>query len=329
MPIPFDPLKRWWVEASGRNPALIDAFRPALLAFVAFSPDREPSVEGCGFVIAGDAQCLLALTTKHVLFEGVLRTQRPLPRHAPSSLFVRSSSITPSIEAKNLKIVWMGTHHADMLNVGFLSSNETLDIACIVCSPQDMASDTLQPTSIPIDTAVPSEGDVIHMLSLDNMDASEISPPDDRSGVGATISITRRVSIRVGVVTGVYRGGYRQYQWPCFTTSIPAEPGMSGGLVTLPTDGRTISACGIVCADNSNDDARSDNHRPGESVIACTWPALALVVPDAMPSTSATPKHTLYNFMRSGRMPMADGGIDHIDVTELGSGDFRIGIRKQ
>lgn len=329
MPIPYDPQNRWWVEASGQNPRVRNDFRPVLLAFVAYSPDREPIVQGCGFVIAGVSQCAVAITAKHVLFEGVLRAQRQLPAHAPSSLFIRPSSMLPSIEPEKLKVFWMGRSHASMLNVRHVECCDTLDIACVVCSPDDSDTAIFQPGSVPISIAVPSVGDVVHMQSLDNMDASEISPPTDRSRIGAIISIATRVSIRVGVVTGVYLGGYRQYQWPCFTTSIPAEPGMSGGPVVLPAKGNTVAACGIVCADNSTDEARSNNHQCGESVVACAWPALALRAPDTIPPTPTTPKHTLHSLMRSGRMPMADGGIDEIELIDLGNGDFRIGFRQQ
>lgn len=329
MPIPHDPENRWWVEASGANPALVNDLRPALLAFVAFGPDRRPSIEGTGFIISGESWGAVAITAKHVLYEGVLRTQQPLPRHAPSSLFIRPSSITPSIDPARLRVIWMGQDSADMLNVVHVGCNDTLDAACIICTPQESNTSPFRPTSLPLDTARPNIGDVIHLLSLDNLDASEISRSPDPSVDGLLMSITRRVSTRVGVVTNVYPSGYRQYRWPCFTTSIPAEPGMSGGLVVLPVEGKTTAACGIVCADHSTDEARSNHLQCGESVIACTWPALALCVPDSIPTTPTTQTHTLYNFMRSGRMPMAVGGIDHIDLVDLGNGDFRIGIRNQ
>ena len=36
---------------------------------------------------------------------------------------------------------------------------------------------------------------------------------------------------------------------------------------------------------------------------------------------------TLYEFIRSGDMPMAVGGIDHIDMIELENGDCKIRLR--
>jgi hypothetical protein len=225
----------------------------------------------------------------------------------------------------------MGQLDAAMLNIDHVEYCDTLDIAVVIIAshPEDLAPDSFRPTTLPIDTAVPNVGDVVHMISKDNQHTSEIRRPTDRTGGGAIVRVGARVSIRVGVVTGVYRGGYRQYSWPCFTTSIPAEPGMSGGLVMLPVDGKTMAACGIVCADDSTSDARNDNRQCGESVVACAWPALALRAPDSIPSTPNTPKHTLYDFMRSGRIPMAIGGVDHIDLAEQRNGDFKIGLRQQ
>ncbi len=99
---------------------------------------------------------------------------------------------------------------------------------------------------------------------------------------------------------------------------------MSGGLVVSPREGKTISACGIVCADNSTSEARANHLVCGESVIACAWPALALRVPNSIPTTPKTKTRSLFEFIRSGDMPMAVGGIDHIDMIEQENGDCKI-----
>lgn len=331
MPIPDDPHNRWWVEVADVNPSLVDSLRPALLSFMAFNPNYEPSIEGCGFVIAGETGLAIALTAKHVLSEGVLRKQKPRMPHAPSTIFVSPRSVLPSNDPKKLQAAWFGQLDAAMLYIDYIEYCDTLDIALVVIAPhpESQTPDLFRPTSLPIDIAVPNVGDVVHMISKDNQHASETRCPTDRSGRNAIMTVGARISIRLGVVTGVHPNRYRQYKWPCFTTSIPAEPGMSGGLVMLPADGKTMAACGVVCADDSTDDARNDNRLCGESVIACVWPALALQAPDYIPSTATTLKHTLYDLMRAGRIPTAVGGIDHIDLTVLDSGEFMIGVRDQ
>jgi hypothetical protein len=271
MPIPNDPLQRWWVEAGAENPQYVEQLRPILIAFMAFKPGREACLAGSGFFVAGNREFALAITAKHVLTEGVGRAQTPWSTHASSALFVNSSAPALTLDPQKLKIICM--------------------------------------------------------VSLDGMTIDEHVPPTDASGKGQTIAITRRVSIRVGVVTGVYPDGLRHYRWPCFTTSIPAEPGMSGGFVTLPREGKTIAACGIICADSSADEARANSSQCGESIIACAWPALALRAPEAMPSIPTTPTLTLHEMMLTGRMDTAVGGIDRIEIIEQENGDCSIGIR--
>lgn len=320
MTIPNDELNRWWIEVADQNPMLRNNIRPALLALIAFSPDREPELAGSVFVIAGESKFAIILTAKHVLTEGITRTQRPLPAHAPSSLFVSRKQTQPSIDPKKFRVVWMGENDAAMLNVVDVEYADTFDIASLVVSPQETDLGLFRPTSLPIEAVVPNEGNVVYMLSHSKMMVSEKVAAGELTPHHAIISITKHISIRVGVVTGVYPQGYRQYRWPCFTTSIPAEPGMSGGLVVTPIAEKTIAACGIVCADDSTPEARSDFHKKGESVIGCSWPALALKVPESIPSTPTTVRRSLHDMMRLGRVPMATGGIERIAIKDIEGG---------
>jgi hypothetical protein len=327
MPIPHDQLQRWWIEVAAVNPSLVNDLRPSLIAFMGFGPGRKPDFAGTGFVIAGGPEFAAVITAKHVLVEGIARLQQSSPSPAPSALFFSSRANRPSLHPEKLKATWMGFQHVNMMNVAHVAYNDTLDIACCIIAPQELHAAPFQPISIPIDTAVPNVGEVTHMVSLDNMNINELVAPTDYSGKGQQLSVTRRVSIRIGVVTGVYPTGLRQYKWPCFTTSIPAEPGMSGGFVFLPRDGKITSACGIVSADNSPTEARSDQLQCGESVIACAWPALALPVPDSIPSTPTTPTLALLTLMRAGRMEHAVGGIDCVELLYSENGDCIIGRR--
>ncbi|HXQ71785.1 MAG TPA: trypsin-like peptidase domain-containing protein [Pyrinomonadaceae bacterium] len=327
MPIPDDHLQRWWVEVATENPHLVDQFRPVLLAFLAFGPGRKASLAGTGFIIAGNLESALVITAKHVLTEGVGRAQTPWTSHAPTALFVKSGVPMLTLDPKKLKLVWAGSHHAEMLNAGHVGYNDTLDVACCVVTPQEGELLGFQPSTVPIDIEVPLVGERVHMVSLSGMTINERVPPTAPSGGGHALEIKRGVSIRIGVVTGVYPGGLRHYRWPCFTTSIPAEPGMSGGFVTRPRDGKTVAACGIVCADSSADEARTNYLQCGESIIACAWPSLGLRVPEVMSSDPATPTLTLYEMMRAGRMDTAIGGIERIEVVERENRDCSISIR--
>jgi len=318
--IPGDTLNRWWVEASGENQELVDDLRPALIAFVSFSPDGDAKIVGTGFIIAGDPKAALVVTAKHVLLEGAFRIQYPHPKFDPTSHFIPEKLTRPSIEPKDMKIVWMDSNNGLMMDVWHLNYNDTSDIACCVVTYQESDEGLFKPTSLPIDTTVPSVDDLIYMVSLDNLtNSTEHVDKESRR-----MKLSRRMSIRCGVVTGIHPKGFRQYRWPCFTTSIPAAPGMSGGLVALPKEGKTFAACGIVCADNSPEEARSDYSICGESVIASAWSMLGMKLPECYPPDSTTPHRSLYENMVLGNIPMAVGGIDLIDIIELEGGNYKI-----
>ena len=97
---------------------------------------------------------------------------------------------------------------------------------------------------------------------------------------------------------------------------------MSGGLVSMFRDKETVSACGVVCADNSTDSARSTFATAGESVIASVWPSLGLPVPTELAEAPQTAP--MYHLMKEGRMPPPFGGLEHIEVSKLPSGDYAV-----
>jgi hypothetical protein len=323
MSIPNDLQGRYWLDISSANPKLVEEFSPCLVGFLAFDYGQVPDLAGTGFIMVGDADIAIVITAKHVLTEGVLNIQRPVPRHAPSALFVPPSAQTPILSEEKLRAFWGGSKSADLLYVRHLSYHESFDIACCIFTPQEESFATqFKPTSIPLDTTLPSLGDVVHMVSQGGMEINNRQPPTGAKGVGKIFNAYRRINIRIGTVTGVYPQGFRQYPWQCFTTSIPAEPGMSGGFVYLPRNGETVAACGIVCADNSVPDAYTDYSVCGESVIACAWTALSLSIPQYYASDA--PMSTLLDMMKTGALQPAVGGVDHIQMIDRGNGNWSL-----
>lgn len=327
MSIPTDLKKRWWIDVSAENPALVNSFSPTLVAFLAFDQNREPKLVGSGFIVAVDQHFALVISAKHVFAEGVLKAQRPYPRHAPSAVLVGKRDRTPVLDASKLKVLWGGSKNAAMFNAVYMHYSESLDLACCIVEPQ-LHESIPEQLFIPLDVNIPSVGEVVHMVSNDGLKSCETaSPRSNIDGTGQRMKLSRRVSIRIGVVTGVHLQGYRQYKWPCFTTSIPAEAGMSGGFVYRPIEGETIAASGIVCADNSPDKARNDFFHCGESVIGCAWPALGLRMPSATPQPGDSPQtHTLLEMMRRGNIPLPHGGIERINTKDSGNGDCIISM---
>ena len=100
---------------------------------------------------------------------------------------------------------------------------------------------------------------------------------------------------------------------------------MSGGFVYLPSDGKTVAAAGVVCADNSSETARTNFFESGESIVGCTWLGLALLVPRYMDDKS--PMHTIYEMMKTGYMTEAHGGLEKIVFQKLDNGECLIGLK--
>jgi hypothetical protein len=302
-----------WAEVAPYNEERAAELSNALFALVAFSPAREPKVIGTAFAIAAEQEFTLALTAKHVV-DSIAAAQAWGPRSAASSLFAHEAR--PDIDDTRLKAMRLGSTTGDVWNVVYANYNESTDIAVLLLLPQD--GEARSRLCIPLDTAVPEVGDIVHLVSQNQMAATEHIAPETRDGKGQVFSIARSMSIRVGKVTGVHQDGLRQFRWPAFTTTIPAEPGMSGGFVFLPGEGlgKTISACGIISSDFSDTAARTNQKVAGESLIASSWPALGLRVPPAIPWKSGDPAYTLIRMIDLGRLVSPIGGTSAIKCIE-------------
>jgi hypothetical protein len=319
MTIPEDAENRWWVDVTSANPKLVNEYRPALTSFIAFGPSGKDGLLGTGFVIGRGEDFAFVMTAKHVLSQGAFKIQIPHPRFDPSSFFIPKSATLPKISPEYLKLLWADSNNATMIDCLDLIYNDSIDIACCLVSAQAGEKNVFKPNVLPLDIRIPSVGDVIHMVSH-----SAMSMSSDNRTIKKTLSVKRTVNIRIGVVTGVYPKGHRQYKWPCFTTSIPAEPGMSGGFITYPEDGKPVSACGVVCADASSDEARRKHTVSGESIIACVWTSLGMTLPEHVSDTGKVSRKSIYNLMRDGHFHMAIGGINEIDLILTGNGDYTI-----
>lgn len=326
MSLPNDSLGRWWIEAiDNPDDPFWRGMRSAMVAFMSSGKDNIQQINGTGFFIDAGKDLGFLITAKHVL-DGVYRTQTPHPRFAPSALefFVPASAKAPSLEPTKLKALWMGESPV-ALNVIYANFSESIDIAsCILITQSD--EEHFIPASIPITLRMPKVGEVVHMITQGLKQPTHHADQLE-DGEKFVVSVDRQVVLRIGVVTGVYQEGYRQYKWPCFTTSIPAAPGMSGGLVTIPTEGGTVAACGVVCADNSPLEAADSFLVQGESVIGCMWPALTLRAPERVPVTAGVAQPTLYEWMQQGRIKLEGGGLDQIDIRDLGNGDMTIRLQ--
>jgi len=324
MPISSDPLKRKWLDVTSVNPQLVNQFRPSLVSFLAFDRNRRAQFMGSGFVVGDNKQYGygMVFTANHVL-DGIKDFQRPEQRHAISALpeFIVQQKI--SIEPSDLKVLWMGEKDASMMNVVYPINSEQLDIAGCVIKIEE--TDKFLPVAISLDFRTPSIGDTVHMVSCAGMKFEETIAPQRQDGAGQHFKLERAVNIRIGTVTGVYQEGLRDLHFPCFTTSIPVEPGMSGGFVYLPEDGAPVAACGVVCRDLSTIGQRRNSMlSSGLSVISCTWPMLGLSFFESVPVDEATPKITIYDMIKLGRLKIYGTSIDQFKVIKLNGDTYRV-----
>ena len=101
---------------------------------------------------------------------------------------------------------------------------------------------------------------------------------------------------------------------------------MSGGFVCLPKAGTTVAACGVISADNSDKESMKNMLLPGESVVALTWPALGLRLPENIPLLEDTNKVTIYDMIKTGRMRAVIGELDQFKIINLGGDDCRVDL---
>ena len=319
-----DPMQREWVENADANPDFVQYIKPSLVSFMAFNRGREARFAGTGFIIAGDSNGAVVVTARHVFDEGIVGIQRPENLAAGANFFSLSRYRQPSIDPRHLKAQWVGGRSGEMLDVIYAEYFDDIDICVCVVRPQSDHVSQFVPATVPLFLEAPTIGAEVVVVAYRFLVINELVAPQEAGGRGQVIQTETSVSMRLGTITGVYLSGYRQYRWPCFTTSVPAEPGMSGGFAYLPASGETISACGIVSADNSTMEARASFAIAGESVMTMSWPALALRLPDVMPPQADTQMRSLLERMLDGNLPSAIGDLGRMRIEQLAAGQRRI-----
>jgi hypothetical protein len=314
------PKDHYWGEFVRREDPFWNGIRSLLVAFIAFGPEFTPQFIGTGFVIGADNQgMLLVLTAKHVIEEGAIEVQgRPFDRHptAPAILFERDK---PQIGPKSLRAVWMGSDSADVPFVRCVTYADNLDVAlCVLELQQDRKCDVSKHVpSIVLDTNLPRVGEPIHIVSLAGLKIVGSSPNKDGAG---TWGFSTRPTIRIGTVRS-HEVKSMGNDGPCFTTTIPVDGGMSGGLAYVPRDGQAIAACGIISAGPKEDEGQVNFSISGCSTIVGILGALGLKVPISTSPTFAM----LYDLVKSGEIADVAGPVEGLVLEKLGQGDaYRI-----
>lgn len=325
--LPGDPMGRFWVELAGCNPSLASEFRPVLVSVFTTDYMGKPGIAGTGFVL-GVADCFIVIATaKHVL-QQVKKLQNPYQQSNSLPFFENVARSFPKIESGKVKVLFMNDVLAGMLNVVHVCANETTDLAICLAEIPKLERSRIAFTTVPLEMSMPRIGEVVHIASLVHpqrgIDFRLVEDSDAKNDI--EYEIERRVEIRRGSVVEVHPNGFRQYKWPCFTTTIPVPPGMSGGFAYIPKDGQKIAACGVVCADTSTETNVTKYETPGGSVVGCSYAALALRVPDFSQSDYQSSTVSIYDMMNRGLFPMPIDGLDHVVFIEKENGDAAVGL---
>lgn len=318
--IPDDPDGCCWREATFTGPHALDS---ALISLIAFGPDG-PSLIGTGFLVAAIGRKALALTAAHN-FRQAARVQRPWTTQHPTTPaeFTLRRPQTLSTRPKDIRAVYFDKSQVDMCIIGEVSAVDGMDIALFTIALQEHVDDNLLKSRFPLDMKKPRRGQRVCILGYADMSLSV-----DGLEQETRIQMARRLALRQGVITGVYSTGLRQYQWPCFETTIPIHPGMSGSpVIWFAEDGAPAVSCGVACVDFSPDAAWDDYRVAGHSICAQLWPAAGLSVYATLPGQTQQRKTTVLDFIRHQVIDDRGDATNNISLTQHTSGIVTVRVR--
>lgn len=308
--IPNDPLNRCWVQAEITDPHHFDK---VLVSLLAFDQNMRASLVGTGFIIAASPQSALVVTAAHNL-EGMTKAQTPWTLSHPSALpeFAVGSTQGLSLDRQFFRAVYKKNSTVEFCVIGQVSWVPELDIALLSIHPQEQTDREVFGDAVRIDSAIPREGQGVFMIAYDKMEVQD-QTIDEAGHISSTLA--RVVALRRGVISAVHLRGTRLSTWPCFETTIPTDPGMSGGMFIWPGEGdQKIVACGVLSSDVSSPDAWKDFRVAGQSNGAMLWPAMGLTI-DATDEMGVDPLRVfLHDLVRKGVVVDTYSAGSHVRV---------------
>jgi hypothetical protein len=318
-----DPLGRSWIELTSANPELVSSFRRVLLGFHTTDNNVKLGTAGTGFILGDSGDYLVFATARHVV-EYVKRLQKPHMRFDGGYFAPDPNKLDSSILNGRLKVTVSDGDRIFFADVVHLGVNDANDVVLGMAEiPQEFRQSKIW-RHIPLGIVLPNIGDPMHICSFDHdPEIKEIESDSSRR----YFEIERRVTVRKGVVTEVYPRGFNQYQWPCFTTSIPASPGMSGGFAYSPTASAPVASCGIVCVDLLAERNGKNYFEEGRSLVACSFLALTCEFPSRIPPQGDADFVTIYDMVMTEQFPKPVGDFHRIHIDKLSPRKFGIRIK--
>lgn len=259
-----DPLEHFfWNEMEAESSKFI---QPALLAIVAWGPDRAISLIGTAFITAISNDGITAMSAAHN-FSMVADVQQPYRRSHASALpeFVALPSV--SVDRTRLRAIYVANGRTTMCEITSVVWDTVSDIAILTAKADkpeehDIFCGALNYRNQPFQTE-----DRIYIAGYADL---QILEHDLGDGGKESFSVSMRHTVRIGKITQIYEDGHLLCRGRCFETSAPVFPGMSGGPAFIIPESET-NCCwvGILSSDPQEDD-KSRRDMSGHSIFS--WP---------------------------------------------------------
>jgi hypothetical protein len=220
----------------------------ALVSFIGRSSSGRSEVFGTGAVILADSLQALVLTARHV-FEGIADYQgnKPHRTHHPTALpeFLPPEPDTLGhLDISGITAVHVASGQVAICDVRGIVSESGSDLLLCLVAYQQHSTGPLFGPRLALDTRPPRVGDQVLQLSFAGMRVfDQYRLPHE--GDGELFKMANRPSLRIGRVTELGFGIHGR-RYPTLACTIPAEPGMSGGVVFRNRSDEPPSICGVI-----------------------------------------------------------------------------------
>ena len=244
-----------------------------LVSVIAFDAGTAPFLIGTAFIVAAAGRDAVACTAAHN-FEAVRRAQAPPRAHHPSAL----SEFLPSAVALNIdrtKIRAVSSDHGrfEMATLSWAIWDPDTDIAFFGLRPQHEEDVDYFQSSFLFDDELPKVGDEVAALGYAGMEIRD----NASDGASRHFTVARQPLLRVGRVTSVCMDGHILCRGPCFETTVPFFPGMSGGPVMRMAREGPMKPFGIISSDPASDSHKQDRSIRGYGAVALLCPMIRVM----------------------------------------------------
>ena len=257
-----------WNEAELESGSALNG---VLVSLLAFAPHRVPVVAGTAFALnVTDEKVAVFCTAAHVV-EQLRAIQQGPPRYHPSTPpEFRPQPESLKVDRKLLRAMFFDGKQINVPIVEWLAWDELADLAFLGLRDQRPDAPRLFNGDLRVTSARPDVGARVAILGYDGT----VVVDAERDGRGfERFSIARRLVLRAGTVVRLHAKGHALCRGPCFETTIPVSPGMSGSpVVQLAGPCEPMTLVGVVSSSPSMGESVLDRRVAGASIIAQITP---------------------------------------------------------